>query len=75
MASGSAPLLLLLLLLQLVLLLQLLVGVGASPADGLTIGLDGGYSNVVVKIGKEVPQSDCPKILNNLKVNKYSYML
>ena len=40
--------------------------------EKIQIDPDGGYTGIVVKISKTVPESECPKILSNLKVRTYS---
>jgi hypothetical protein len=37
----------------------------------IRIDSDGGYTGIVVKIGKEVPEEKCPELLSNLKVSYY----
>ena len=36
----------------------------------IRIDPDGGYTGIVIKINKDVPQDLCPKILSNIKVSK-----
>ena len=36
--------------------------------SGIKISSDGGYTDIVIKIGDQVPEDHCPEILQNLKV-------
>jgi hypothetical protein len=36
---------------------------------------DGGYTGIVIKIDKDVPEEFCPQILSNLQVRKICYPL
>ena len=49
------------------LLACLILGLKASQ---ITIDPDGGYKGIIIKIDKNVPEENCPKILSNLKVRK-----
>ena len=48
-----------------------------SAAGGtITLGPDGRYRGVTVRISDDIPDTNCPRILGNLKVNiikKYLY--
>lgn len=39
-----------------------------ASASRIRVEADGGYTGIVVKINKEVPEDACPEILANLKV-------
>ena len=49
-------------------ILAILVKPGLSSQ--IRLGNDGGYTGIVVKITKDVPEELCPEILSNLKVRK-----
>ena len=45
------------------------LGLYLSAASGkITLGPDGRYRGVTVKISDEIPDTNCPRILSNLKV-------
>ena len=46
-----------------------LVTAGAVGASLVTIGADGGYRDVIVKINKNVKEEKCPDILRGIKVS------
>ena len=54
-----------------------LVSLYLSAAGGtITLGPDGRYRGVTVRISDDIPDTNCPRILGNLKVNiikKYLY--
>ena len=54
------------------LLLLLLCNLSEQTAQQSQIRIDpdGGYTGIVIKINKDVPQDLCPKILSNIKVSK-----
>ena len=37
----------------------------------IRIDPDGGYTGIVVKISKKVPENECPNILTNIKVRNF----
>ena len=49
----------------------LILGLKASQ---ITIDPDGGYKGIIIKIDKNVPEENCPKILSNLKVRKVLFL-
>ena len=57
--------------------LTALVSLYLSAAGGtITLGPDGRYRGVTVRISDDIPDTNCPRILGNLKVNiieKYLY--
>ena len=54
-----------------VIILQLFVSyVQCWSQSQIQIDPDGGYTGIVIKIDKNVPEEQCPQILNNLKVRR-----
>ena len=50
-------------------LLTTIVSLYLSTVSGrITLGPDGRYRGVTVKISDEIPDTNCPRILSNLKV-------
>ena len=47
-----------------------ILGLSESLQTQIRIEPDGGYTGIVIKINKDVPQDLCPKILSNIKVSK-----
>ena len=43
-------------------------GHNVTAADRIRVGVDGGYSNIVIRISSEVESSDCRQIISNLQV-------
>ena len=58
-------------------MLTTVVSLYLSAAGGtITLGPDGRYRGVTVRISDDIPDTNCPRILGNLKVNivkKYLY--
>ena len=46
----------------------LVVAAGRRTASRVRIGMDGGYSDVVVQVSEDLPRADCRNILASLKV-------
>ena len=42
-------------------------------ASRIRVEADGGYTGIVIKIDKEVPEDACPEILANLKVRQRAF--
>ena len=56
-------------------LLPTIVTLYLSTAHGrITLGPDGRYRGVTVRISDEIPDTDCPRILSNLKVISKKYL-
>ena len=52
------------------LLLLTWVSLTSSLGSKVTLSSDGGYGDLVVKIGREVPEQKCQVVLQNLKVRQ-----
>ena len=48
-----------------------LASAGSIPRSRIRMEPDGGYTKIVVKISKDVPEKQCPTLLRNLKVRTY----
>lgn len=46
----------------------LMLVLSSVQSSQIRIDADGGYSGIVIKINKDVPEELCPQILANLKV-------
>ena len=49
-----------------------LASAGSIPRSRIRMEPDGGYTKIVVKISKDVPEKQCPTLLRNLKVRIYN---
>jgi hypothetical protein len=57
-----------LILLGAALLLNVAVADGRRMASRVRIGMDGGYSDILVEVSQHLPRTSCRTILANLKV-------
>jgi hypothetical protein len=57
-----------LVLLGAALLLNVVVADGRRMASRVRIGMDGGYSDILVEVSEHLPRTSCRTILANLKV-------
>ncbi len=57
-----------LILLGAALLLNVAVADGRRMASRVRIGMDGGYSDILVEVSDDLPKTSCRTILANLKV-------
>ncbi len=63
-----------LILLEAALLLNVAVADGRRMTSRVRIGMDGGYSDILVEVSQDLPKSSCRTILANLKVRTiYTY--
>jgi hypothetical protein len=55
------------------LLLAAVVAVGGRrTASRVRIGMDGGYSDILVQVSEDLPRASCRTIISNLKVTNIS---
>ena len=55
---------------RIILLVTVLSTIVLCQKSQIRIDPDGGYTGIVIKIDKDVPEDLCPEILTNLKVRK-----
>ena len=53
---------------NMLLLLLLLLHGSLIEGGRVTLGRDGGYRGIVVNIGEEIPEEECPVLVENIKV-------
>ena len=53
---------------KLSIIISILCPILLTFCQAIKIHSDGGYSGIVIKINDEVPEDNCPEILQNLKV-------
>ena len=56
---------------QIILLVTSLSTIVLCQKSQIRIDPDGGYTGIVIKIDKDVPEDLCPDILTNLKVRNF----
>ena len=58
---------------RIILLVTSLSTIVLCQKSQIRIDPDGGYTGIVIKIDKDVPEDLCPEILTNLKVRKFFF--